>query len=148
MKVTALQLQPPVHVTHRPDQVILIRLKTDHNRADANMHIRFRIGESGWCQSTAGIMNKETLSSRLLSPQCYQKGLCARAETSLRQAVLNTEGSEKNSYCNNREHKQSLPRIQWSKKKNMLTCFIYCSISGRNTCRSPMDGWLLPPRKH
>ncbi|KAK7089841.1 hypothetical protein V1264_024948 [Littorina saxatilis] len=55
---------PPSHTTtplSKRDQVILFRLRTGHNRLNAHMYSKFRIGESEMCSCNADIMNAEHL---------------------------------------------------------------------------------------
>nr|KAG5713187.1 hypothetical protein BaRGS_007714 [Batillaria attramentaria] len=49
------------HKLNRPDQVILFRLRTGHNRLNAHMYSKFRIGESEKCACNADVMNAEHL---------------------------------------------------------------------------------------
>ena len=46
--------QPPQ--TEQPEQVILLRLRTGHNRLNAHMYNKFKVGESEMCPCDADIM--------------------------------------------------------------------------------------------
>nr|KAG5705274.1 hypothetical protein BaRGS_010725 [Batillaria attramentaria] len=45
------------HKLNRPDQVILFRLRSGHNRQNAHMYSKFTIGESEKCTRNADIIN-------------------------------------------------------------------------------------------
>nr|KAG5694289.1 hypothetical protein BaRGS_032007 [Batillaria attramentaria] len=49
------------HKLDRPDQVILFRLRTGHNRLNAHMYSKFRIVKSEKCACNADVMNAEDL---------------------------------------------------------------------------------------
>ena len=46
---------------NRPEQVILFRLRTGHNRLNAHMYNKFKVGESEMCPCNADIMTVEHL---------------------------------------------------------------------------------------
>ena len=50
-----------LHKLNRPEQVILFRLRTGHNRLNANMCNKFKVGESEMCPFNADIMTAEHL---------------------------------------------------------------------------------------
>ena len=50
-----------LHNLNRPEQVILFRLRTGHNRRNAHMYNKFKVGESEMCPCNADIMTAETL---------------------------------------------------------------------------------------
>ena len=50
-----------LHKLYRPEQVILFRLRTGHNRLNVYMYNKFKVGESEMCPCNADIMNAEHL---------------------------------------------------------------------------------------
>ena len=50
-----------IHKLNRPEQVILFRLRTGHNRLNAHMYKKFKVGESEMCPCNADIMTAEHL---------------------------------------------------------------------------------------
>ena len=50
-----------LHKLNRPEQVILFRLRTGHNRLNAHMYNKFKVGESEMCPCNADIMTAEHL---------------------------------------------------------------------------------------
>ena len=50
-----------LHELNRPEQVILFRLRTGHNRLNAHMYNKFKAGESEMCPCNADIMTAEHL---------------------------------------------------------------------------------------
>ena len=50
-----------LHKLNRTEQVILFRLRTGHNRSNAHMYNKFKIGESEMCPCNADIMTAEHL---------------------------------------------------------------------------------------
>ena len=50
-----------LHKLNRPEQVILFRLRTGHNRLNAHMYNKFKVGESEMCACNADIMTAEHL---------------------------------------------------------------------------------------
>ena len=50
-----------LHKLNRPKQVILFRLRTGHNRLNAHMYNKFKVGESEMCPCNADIMIAEHL---------------------------------------------------------------------------------------
>ena len=48
-----------LHKLNRPEQVILFRLRTGHNRLNAHMYNKFKVGESEICPCNADIMTAE-----------------------------------------------------------------------------------------
>ena len=50
-----------LHKLNRPEQVILFRLRTGHNRLYAHMYSKFKVGESEMCPCNADIMTAEHL---------------------------------------------------------------------------------------
>ena len=50
-----------LHKLNRTEQLILFRLRTGHNRLNAHMYNKFKIGESEMCPCNAGIMTAEHL---------------------------------------------------------------------------------------
>ena len=53
-----------LHKLNRPEQVILFRLRTGHNRLNAHMYNKFEVGESEMCPCNADIMTAEHLLQR------------------------------------------------------------------------------------
>ena len=49
------------HKLNRPEQVILFRLRTGHNRLNAHMYNKFKVDESGMCPCNTDIMTAEHL---------------------------------------------------------------------------------------
>ena len=49
------------HRLNRPEQVILFRLRTGHNRLNVHMYGKFKVGESEMCPCNADIMAAEHL---------------------------------------------------------------------------------------
>ena len=50
-----------LHKLNRTEQVILFRLRTGHNRLNAHMYNKFKVGESEMCPCKADIMAAEHL---------------------------------------------------------------------------------------
>ena len=50
-----------LHKLNRTEQVILFRLRTGHNRLNAHMYNKFKVGESEMCPCNADIMTAEHL---------------------------------------------------------------------------------------
>ena len=50
-----------LHKLNRPEQVILFRLRTGHNRLKAHMYIKFKVGESEMCPCNSDITTAEHL---------------------------------------------------------------------------------------
>ena len=50
-----------LHKLDRTEQVILFRLRTGHNRLNAHMYNKFKVGESEMCPCNADIMTAEHL---------------------------------------------------------------------------------------
>ena len=50
-----------LHKQNRPEQVILFRLRTGHNRLNAHMYNKFKVGEPEMCSCNADIMTAEHL---------------------------------------------------------------------------------------
>ena len=50
-----------LHKLNRTEQVILYRLRTGHNRLNAHMYNKFKVGESEMCPCNADIMTAEHL---------------------------------------------------------------------------------------
>ena len=50
-----------LHKLNRPEQVILLRLRTGHNRLNAHMYNKFKVGESEMCPCNADITTAEHL---------------------------------------------------------------------------------------
>ena len=50
-----------LHIRNRPEQVILFRLRTGHNRLNAHMYNKFKVGESEMCPCNTDIMTAEHL---------------------------------------------------------------------------------------
>ena len=50
-----------LHKLNRTEQVILLRLRTGHNRLNAHMYNKFKVGESEMCPCNADIMTAEHL---------------------------------------------------------------------------------------
>ena len=50
-----------LHKLNRPEQVILFRLRTGHNRLNTHMYNKFKVGESEMCPCNADIMIAEHL---------------------------------------------------------------------------------------
>ena len=50
-----------LHELNRPEQVILFRLRTGHNRLNAHMYSRYKVGESEMCPCNADIVTAEHL---------------------------------------------------------------------------------------
>ena len=48
-----------LHKLNRTEQVILFRLRTGHNRLNAHMYNKFKVGESEMCPCNADIMTAE-----------------------------------------------------------------------------------------
>ena len=48
-----------LHKLNRSEQVILFRLRTSHNRLNAHMYNKFKVGESEMCPCNADIMTAE-----------------------------------------------------------------------------------------
>jgi ribonuclease HI len=51
----------PYHLLSRPEQVILFRLRTGHNRMNHHLFTKFRIGQSDQCPCQTGSMTTEHL---------------------------------------------------------------------------------------
>ena len=49
------------HRLNRPEQVVLFRMRTGHNRLNAHMYSKFKVGESEMCLCNADIMTAEHL---------------------------------------------------------------------------------------
>ena len=49
-----------LHKLNRPEQVILFRLRTGHNRLNAHMYSKFKVGESEICPCIADIVPTAT----------------------------------------------------------------------------------------
>ena len=50
-----------LHKLNRTEQVILLRLRTGHNRLNANVYNKFKVGESEMCPCNADIITAERL---------------------------------------------------------------------------------------
>ena len=50
-----------LHKLNRPEQVILFRLRTGHNRLNVHLYNKFKVGESEMCPCNADIMTAEHL---------------------------------------------------------------------------------------
>ena len=50
-----------LHRLNRPEQIILFKLRTGHNRLNAHMYSKFKVGESEMCPCNADIMTAEHL---------------------------------------------------------------------------------------
>ena len=50
-----------LHKLNRTEQVILFRLRTGHNKLNAHMYNKFKVGESEMCPCNADIMTAEHL---------------------------------------------------------------------------------------
>ena len=56
-----IQVSDSLHKLNRAEQVILFRLRTGHNRLNAYMYSKFKVGESEMCPCNADIMTAEHL---------------------------------------------------------------------------------------
>ena len=54
-------LSDSLHKLNKPEQVILFRLRAGHNRPNARMYNKFKVGESEMCPCNADIMTAEHL---------------------------------------------------------------------------------------
>ena len=74
-----------LHKLNRPKQVILFRLKTGHNRLNAHMNSKFKVGESEMCNKD---VNKDVMTAQQLSAsRCSEAGHVARTTTTEGQAL-------------------------------------------------------------
>ena len=53
--------QDPYHLLSRPEQVIIFRLRTGHNRLNHHLYTKFRIGQSDQCPCQTGSQTTEHL---------------------------------------------------------------------------------------
>ena len=54
-----------LHKLNRTEQVIVFRLRTGHNRLNAHMYNKFKVGESEMCPCNADIMTAEHFTAAL-----------------------------------------------------------------------------------
>ena len=62
-----------LHKLNRPEQVLLFRMRTGHNRHSAHMHSKFKAGESEMCPCNADIMTSEHLLQRCQSHDALRR---------------------------------------------------------------------------
>ncbi|RUS80934.1 hypothetical protein EGW08_011315 [Elysia chlorotica] len=80
------------HHLSRPDQVIVLRLRTGHNRMNSHMYKKFKIGESEMCPCAEGEMNTEHLLQHCTLHSTARKEIWPD-ETSLREKLQGDLGA-------------------------------------------------------
>ena len=61
---------------YKPEKVILFRLRTGHNRLNAHMYSRFKVGESEMCPCNADIMTAEHLLKHCQLHDVLRQNMC------------------------------------------------------------------------
>ena len=64
-----------LHKLNRPEQVILFRTRTGHNRLNTHMHSKLKVGESEMCQCNADIMAAEHLVQHCQLHDALRRGM-------------------------------------------------------------------------
>ena len=67
--------QPGLNKLNRPEQVILFRLRTGHNKLNAHMYNNFKVGESEMCPCNADIMTAEHLLQHCRLPDAMRRDM-------------------------------------------------------------------------
>ena len=82
----------PYHMLGRREQVILFRLRTDHNRLAHHMFKTFRIGNSGECPCGEGQMNAAHILQDCPKFFAERQRYCQTTTTVQEKLLCNLEG--------------------------------------------------------
>ena len=97
-----------LHKLNRPEQVILFRLRTGHNRLNAHMYNKFKVGESEMCPCNADIMTVEHLLQHCRLHDAMRRDMWPEPTLLIEvQALWQPGGAEEDSHL--REDKQASP---------------------------------------
>ena len=83
-----------LHRLNRPEHVILFKLRTGHNRLNAHMYSKFKVGESENVPMQCIYHDCRTSTAALPTTWCYEAGHVARTNTTEEQALWQPGGAE------------------------------------------------------
>ena len=121
-----------LHKLNRPEQVILFRLRTGHNRLNAHMYSKFKVGEPEMCLCNADILTAEHLIQRCQLHDVLRWDMWPEPTTTEGPALSQPGGAEEDScshesdshLCLEYDDKEEKDACSTKLQKNMPGCAI------------------------